>query len=98
GRWQKSLIFDGGIVGCLLLTIPQSFCFAKIQPPLHKGAFFCPYGYNAYTVSLFLSINFSFLNTRLLRLKQKISPLFRQGDIFIAFSRIISAKRERRTK
>ena len=20
-------------------TIPQSFCFAKIQPPLHKGAF-----------------------------------------------------------
>ena len=31
---------DGGIVGYLLLTIPQSFCFAKIQPPLHKGAFF----------------------------------------------------------
>ena len=42
------MIFDGGIVNCLLLTIPQSFCFAKIQPPLHKGAFFCPYGYNAY--------------------------------------------------
>ena len=39
GRWQKSLIFDGGIVRYLHLTIPQSFCFAKIQPPLHKGAF-----------------------------------------------------------
>ena len=30
-------------------TIPQSFCFAKIQPPLHKGAFLrreypAPYG------------------------------------------------------
>ena len=30
-------------------TIPQSFCFAKIQPPLHKGAFLrweypVPYG------------------------------------------------------
>ena len=22
-------------------TIPQSFCFAKIQLPLHKGAFHC---------------------------------------------------------
>ena len=33
------MIFDGGIVGHLHLTIPQSFCFAKIQPPLHKGAF-----------------------------------------------------------
>ena len=21
-------------------TIPQSFCFAKIQPPLHKGALY----------------------------------------------------------
>ena len=37
---QKSLIFDGGIVCHRHLTIPQSFCFAKIQPPLHKGAFF----------------------------------------------------------
>jgi len=34
------LIFDGGIVYCLHLTIPRYFCFAKIQPPLHKGAFF----------------------------------------------------------
>ena len=33
------MIFDGGIVRYLHLTIPQSFCFAKIQPPLHKGAF-----------------------------------------------------------
>ena len=34
------MIFDGEIVGYLHLTIPQSFCFAKIQPPLRKGAFF----------------------------------------------------------
>ena len=38
-------------------TIPQSFCFAKIQPPLHKGAF-CggtkapPYGVAIGTVRL----------------------------------------------
>ena len=36
GRWAKSLILLGGVV--LVVTIPQFFCFAKIQPPLHKGA------------------------------------------------------------
>ena len=31
---------DGGIVMGRYRTIPQSFCFAKIQPPLHKGALY----------------------------------------------------------
>ena len=47
------MIFDGGIVNCQLLTIPQSFCFAKIQPPLHKGAFFTVLKITALTVCLF---------------------------------------------
>ena len=33
GRWQKSLIFDGGIVRFQLLTIPQSACSADSFPP-----------------------------------------------------------------
>jgi len=35
-----------------MTAIPQSFCFAKIQLPLHKGAFRC--GGNKYSES-FLS-------------------------------------------
>ena len=33
-------IFDSGRRDCnvMVQTIPQSFCSAKIQPPLHKGA------------------------------------------------------------
>ena len=53
------------------VKLPQSFCFAKIQPPQNEGAKFCAYGAGSVeipTVALFPRNDTDFESAKILRL------------------------------